>query len=159
MHLYIIRHAPAVPGSETLLDAARPLTDEGAERWQRAARGLDKLELRFEHLYHSPWLRAVQTASALHGLVDGETHVTELLACAPSPKLLSALKGEHVAVVGHEPWLSELTAWLVTGNPEHARGFSFKKGSVAVLEGTLKPGQMALASLLPPKVLRQAAKG
>jgi phosphohistidine phosphatase len=154
MRLYIIRHAIAVPVTEASSDAARPLTDKGKRRWQRAVVGLTRLGVRVDRVYHSPWLRAVQTANELHALVKAETRVTELLAQAPSPRLLEALEGDDVALVGHEPWLGELCAWLLTGNPEHAPRFEFKKGAVAILEGPLQPGEMTLLSLLPPKLLR-----
>ena len=61
--------------------------------------------------------------------------------------------GETVAVVGHEPWLSELIAWLVVGEPADGDArFRMKKGGVAQLRGTPRPGRMQLRALLPPKL-------
>ncbi|HEX2733269.1 MAG TPA: histidine phosphatase family protein [Polyangiaceae bacterium] len=157
--LYIIRHAIAVPRTETLSDQARPLTEDGRRRFKRAVRGIVQLGLEFDRLLHSPWLRAVQTADLLSELVRGESQVTELLAMAPSEQLLEALVGERVAVVGHEPWLSELAAWLTLGDPGRASMFILKKGGVIWLEGECAPGQMRLSAALPPKVLRSAAGG
>jgi phosphohistidine phosphatase len=157
MALFIIRHAPAEPTSESSDDAARPLTEEGRQRWRRAVKGLGKLGVQFDALYHSPWLRAVQTADALCDLVQGNTQVTEHLAQAPTPALLELLQGERIALVGHEPWLGQLVAWLAIGNPEHGTAFELKKGSVVWLEGAIEPGKMLVHAVLPPKVLRAAA--
>jgi phosphohistidine phosphatase len=60
-----------------------------------------------------------------------------------------------VALVGHEPWMGELVAWLTTGAPPHGSVFAFKRGGVAWLEGQPQPGQMVLQAFLPPKVLRE----
>ena len=79
----------------------------------------------------------------------------EALAAPPSRGLLEVLgeAGETVAVVGHEPWLSELIAWLVVGEPADGDArFRMKKGGVAQLRGTPRPGRMQLRALLPPKL-------
>jgi phosphohistidine phosphatase len=68
--------------------------------------------------------------------------------------LLEMLRGDRIALVGHEPWMGELVAWLTTGTPADGSVFAFKRGGVAWLEGALQPGQMVLQAFLPPKVLR-----
>lgn len=134
-------------------DAARPLTDEGRRRFARVAEQLAHAGVVFDRIYHSPKLRAVQTADLLCPLLAGEFEVTPLLAAPPDIELLRTLRGERIALVGHEPWLSELCAYLMLG--EH-RGemFVFKKGGVAHLEGLPSPGGMRLLALLPPRLLR-----
>ncbi len=84
MQLFLIRHAPAVARSPRIPDATRPLTREGRKQWKRAVRGLERLGLMFDRLYHSPWLRAVETADALAHLAVGETVVTSELARRPN---------------------------------------------------------------------------
>ncbi len=158
MELFIIRHATAVERSEGRDDAKRPLTGEGRKKWKRAVEGLDALGVRFDRLYHSPWRRAVETADALAKLVEGESLETQALAAPPREALLTELQGARVALVGHEPWLSELVAWLVTGDSGHGERFVMKKGGLAWLEGSLSPGKMRLKALLPPKALRAAAR-
>ncbi|MEE8408192.1 MAG: histidine phosphatase family protein, partial [Myxococcota bacterium] len=62
MDLYLIRHAIAEERRPGLEDPERQLTDEGKLRFERAVAGLQKLGVRFDRLYHSPWIRAAQTA-------------------------------------------------------------------------------------------------
>ena len=159
MELFIIRHGIAVPGSMQLADADRPLTPKGRKRFSQAVLGLQRLKVRFDRLYHSPWLRAVETAELLAPVLDGKAVDSAALARAPSQDLLDALVGERVALVGHEPWMGELVAWLTTGAPPHGSVFAFKRGGVAWLEGQPQPGQMVLQAFLPPKVLRELGEG
>jgi phosphohistidine phosphatase len=153
VQLYLIRHAIALEAEPGQSDDARPLSHEGIEKFKRVVRGLGRLEVQFDRLYHSPKLRAVQTAELLVPLLEGETEVTPYLADEPSPELLKTLQGSSVALVGHEPWLSDLCAWLLMGRMEGGQ-FPFKKGGVALLEGTAKPGSMKLVGFWSPKMLR-----
>lgn len=157
MELYLVRHAIAVP-ADGLEDDARPLSPKGERRFRKVARGLGRLGVRFAWLFHSPKLRAVQTADLLMDLVDGESEVTPALAEPPTEALFDLLAGfgpeDGVALVGHEPWLGELGSWLVFANPAGG-ALVLKKGGVARLEGEARPGGMRLLALLPPKVLRK----
>ncbi len=159
MELFIIRHAIAVPGSMLLADADRPLTPKGRARFSQAVMGLQRLKIHFDRLYHSPWLRAVETAELLAPVLDGKAVCIPALARAPSQALLDALVGERVALVGHEPWMGELVAWLTTGAPPDGSVFAFKRGGIAWLEGQPQPGRMVLQAFLPPKVLRELGEG
>jgi len=102
--------------------------------------------------------RAAETAEALAPLVAGDSVATPNLARAPGPALLAEIRGENVALVGHEPMLSELAAWLVLGDKRRGSKFPFKKGGVLVLEGDPRPGAMRLVASLPPKTLRRIAR-
>lgn len=157
MEIFVVRHAIAVPGRPDLPDAARPLTREGRRRFQRAVRGMERLGIRFDRLYHSPWLRAVETAEILARLVrdDGETAVEPALSRPPDSRLLTALQGDEIAVVGHEPWLSALVSMLLLGTAKPADRFDFRKGGLAWLEGDLKPRGMRMRAFLPPRALRR----
>jgi phosphohistidine phosphatase len=157
MQLFVIRHGTAVPRGPGIRDASRPLTRQGRQRWLRAVRGLERLGLKFDRLYHSPWLRAVETAEPLAALVSGESIVSRALARRPTPALLAQLEGERVAVVGHQPWLGELVGILVFGDAGAGARFDLKKGSVVWLEGTPRAGGMALRGVLPPRMLRALA--
>lgn len=157
MELFIVRHATAVPQRPDLPDEARPLTPDGRRRFQRAVRGMERLGVAFDRLYHSPWLRAVETAEILTRLVaaDGETVVEPALTRPPDAAVLAALHGDRVAAVGHEPWLSEMVSLLTTGTVKHGSRFDFRKGGLAWLEGDLKPRRMVLRAFLPPRALRR----
>src|SRR5919197_1516290 len=149
MELFVIRHAIAVPGSMLLADADRPLSPKGRKRFSQAVLGLQCLKVRFDRLYHSPWIRAVDTAELLAPVLDGTAVCSPALARAPSQDMLDALVGARVALVGHEPWMGELVAWVATGALLHGSAFAFKRGGVAWLEGQPQPGRMVLQAFLP----------
>lgn len=160
MELWIVRHAIAEDRSIGGDDPRRALTREGRERFERGVRGLARIGARFDRLLHSPLLRAQETADLLAPLVDGETEVTRHLACEPDVELLALFaRHERAAVVGHEPWLSQLAAWLVLGwrvyqdDPAH-QPFEIKKGAALQLSGAPQPGAMRLVAAYPPAALR-----
>lgn len=160
MELLIIRHAIAVDriaGASDEDDAARPLTARGKSRFKKATRGLHRLGFRLERLFTSPWTRAVETGALLTPIVErGAVEVTPHLVGTPRAELISQLAGfERAGVVGHEPWLGELVALLVLGDPRQGDAFPFKKGGVAVLEGEPAPGKMRLTAILAPRTLRR----
>jgi phosphohistidine phosphatase len=166
MELYIVRHAEAEPATPETGDAARPLTRRGRDRFGRSVRGLERLGVTLDRVYHSPLLRAVETAELLVPLLDnegGESFVTQELARGPREELLEEVEGERVALVGHEPYVSELLALLVLGwrvfEPRAQQGlFEFEKGAVAHLTGELQAGSMALVAFWPSKTLRKLSK-
>src|SRR4030095_13513133 len=98
---------------------------KGRTRFSQAVMGLQRLKVRFDRLYHSPWLRAVETAELLAPVLDGKAVCSPALARAPSQDVLDALDGRRVALVGHEPWLGELVALLAPWGPPGGRGFAF----------------------------------
>lgn len=155
MEIFLVRHAIAVPASPDFPDAARPLTPEGRKKFEKVVRGLERLDVSFDRLFHSPWTRAVETAHLLTDLLDGESVVEQGLARSPDAELITRFEGERAAVVGHEPWMSELLSLLVTGARPLAANVEFKKGGVAWLEGEPSPKGMRLVAFLPPRVLRR----
>jgi phosphohistidine phosphatase len=156
MELALVRHAVAEPksagGDDT--DADRALTRDGRRRFRRVSAGLERLELRFDRLLHSPLRRAIETAELLEHLVDGPIESEPLLATTPSDALLARVKGVRPALVGHQPWLGELLSWLVLGDPSRGSAWEWKKGGVALLEGDPEPGGMQVKAFLSPGVLR-----
>ncbi len=160
MRLIIIRHAIAVPhGTPGIPDEERPLTPEGELRFREAAKGLAALEERPDALLTSPWRRAKQTA-ALAAAAWGHVEPKETAALAggsfeEQAQVLDRHPREStVAVVGHEPHVSELLARLL-GSRAGDR-LTFKKGGAALVD---VPGRLAegghLVWFLPPKVLRK----
>ena len=121
-------------------------------------RGLQRLETQLDRIVHSPLLRAVQTAELLAPILRGTTQVSANLVKSPSIELLAELRGETVAAVGHEPWLSELIAWLLLADRKFGHTFALKKGGLAVLEGSPRPGDMQLVGFHPPSVMREVGR-
>jgi len=157
----VVRHARAEAPELASEDRRRALTLEGRARFAECVAGLLELGAHCDRIYFSPWLRAQETAQLMRPLLTpkGEFVSTIELARAPSELLLEELHGKSIALVGHEPWVSELCAWLVGGWPEDSGGFPFKKGAVAWLEGEREPGRTQLVSFLPPRVLRRLGRG
>ena len=162
MLLLVIRHAIAVPrGTPGIADAERPLTPDGEERFRAAAKGLARLVGRPDALLSSPWLRARQTAdiaAEAWGTIEAEE--TDVLAGGTFDAQARVLDRypatAMVAVVGHEPHVSDLLGRLL-GSADEDR-LTFKKGGTALVDvpGRLREGGR-LVWFLPPKVLRKLA--
>jgi phosphohistidine phosphatase len=168
MRLVIIRHAiagerEAFAAETGRPDAERPLTDEGSKKMRSNAAGLRVVVPELSMLATSPFVRARQTADIL-AEIYGDLAVTEVPALASGGsrdellEWLRACRAEEVALVGHEPDLGALIAWLTTGTA--APFVTLKKGGASLLEspGPPGPGHAELAWVLTPKVLRRLAK-
>jgi len=151
VELLLVRHAEAEPRARGRADAARGLTERGRRRFRRVVRALDRTGLTLDRLYHSPLRRAVETADLLAPLLRGESVVTPHLAAPPGDALLRQLAGERAALVGHEPWISQLASLLLLGTTEHAAKFGFRKGGAALLAGAPAPAGMRLVAFFGPR--------
>jgi phosphohistidine phosphatase len=160
MNLYILRHgvaADSAPGGGG--DAARPLTSEGEAKMWRITKAMAALELSFDMILSSPYLRARQTAEIVAEAFGAQKRMELCDALTPAGRVKELIgiithrkpPPENVLLVGHEPNLSELISVLVSGDA----GFSvaLKKGGLCKLTvASLKPGQCAgLEWLLTPK--------
>ena len=156
MQLFVIRHGIAAEAKPGQADAERALTKDGRKKLKAVVKGMRALGWRFDRVVSSPWTRAIQTAELIG---KREPMLTELLAQPPRSDLLSffATAGDRLAIVGHEPWLSELVAWLAFGDTRHHDSIDLKKSSVTVLDGPPIPGGMVIHALLPPIVLAKRA--
>ena len=135
MQLFVIRHAIAADPSPERPDAARPLTAEGREKFVQAVRGARRLGWRFDRLYHSPLVRAVQTAELIAERLDFLGVIEALPALVPGvpPRVAASelpSRGAAVAVVGHEPGISMLCAYLA-GRPSFP---PLQKAQVVLIE-------------------------
>ena len=156
MQLYVIRHAIAEEAAPGEPDPDRELTDDGKAKLRRVVRGMRALDIRFDRVLTSPWKRAVQTAKVLEALSAEPPITSELLTQPPRSELLAQIaeRNETTAVVGHEPWLGELVAWLAFGDTKHGDALQIKKAGVLWLDGSAVPGGMQIRAILPPKFLR-----
>jgi len=159
MDLFLIRHAIAEEPRPGLADADRSLTPDGRGQFERAVAGLARLGLRAERCWHSPWRRAAETAALLAPVLGAPPVVEPLLAEPPGPALLARLGAEPaaaaLALVGHQPWLGELAAWLALGAPTHAGGLRVRKGGLLWLRGAPTAGGMEHEAVLKPALLRR----
>jgi phosphohistidine phosphatase len=157
MNLFVIRHAIAEEANPEKDDADRELTADGEKQLKKAVRGLREVGIGFDRILTSPWTRAVRTAKLLKPLCSSAPIATERLCQSPRAELLAQIAelAADTAVVGHEPWLSELVAWLAFGDTRHAEALVIKKAGVCWLEGKPMPGGMVVKALLPPKFMRE----
>ena len=161
MNLFLLRHGLAVdrsaPGYKK--DADRPLTPKGKQRLWRVTDAMEEMDLEFDLLLTSPFLRATQTAEIVAEAFELRKKLTpsEHLTPGGNPKLLLEQINlldpppKNVLLVGHEPYLSQLIGLLVAGNTNAL--IDLKKGALCKLElETLRCGRCAtLAWLLSPK--------
>jgi phosphohistidine phosphatase len=163
MKLLVLRHDVAEPreaGASRDADAKRALTAAGRRRAEKAARALARWVGEVDLLASSPLRRARQTADALAAELD-DVEVTEVDVLAPGvapadvAAWLAEQRGfEQAAIVGHEPGLSTLVTWLVSGLSTPI--LELGKGGACLLElpEHVAPGQARLLWLLRPGQLR-----
>lgn len=140
MNLFVVRHAIAVnrgtPGYED--DSQRPLTDEGRKKMKRIAKGIHKLDLEFDTLLSSPYVRARDTARILaneYKIKDKVSYSDNLIPPGNFNSLMEEIREKYnvnnLALVGHEPMLSNLISWLTTGDSD--MNITLKKGGICHL--------------------------
>jgi phosphohistidine phosphatase len=159
MRLLLIRHADAGDRDPGLWpdDTQRPISEKGRRVHRRVARRLKRRGLTPALLLTSPWLRAWQTAQLTTQHAGGAVPLAcPALAEEPDLAALQAALGQPapdaiVALVGHEPWLGELGAILLAGEP-HRVAIDFPKSGVLGLGcEELTPGGATLEFLWRPK--------
>lgn len=159
--LLLVRHAIAEERGEAWPDDdLRPLTGKGIGRMRDVAAGLQAMGETADVVLTSPLTRASETASILLEAWSPRPKVTVVEALAPGnapADTMAALavysKTARVALVGHEPDLGVLAAWLIGSK----RPLPFKKGGVARIDIDLparaRSGQ--LIWLATPRMLRK----
>lgn len=166
MRILIVRHAIAVdraePAHADQPDEARPLTPKGRRRMRRAARGLHRLLPDLDVLATSPLVRARQTAELLgraYGLHDAPATVAALVPDTPLAEVRDWLNaqdgGATIALVGHEPQLSRLIAWLIADREQPFTELT--RGGACLLEcdAPIVEGTARMAWLLRAGQLRR----
>ncbi len=166
MNLFLLRHGLAVePGSPGYRDdAERPLTPKGKRQLSKAAEGMKQLELGFDLILSSPFIRARQTAEIVAKALKIKKRLDFSDALTPSGSAkelieylvrLNPIPGD-VLLVGHEPYLSQLISLLISGDTDLS--IVMKKGALCKLStDALQPRRCAsLEWLLTPKHLMLA---
>jgi phosphohistidine phosphatase len=168
MELLVVRHALAKDkvafARSGAPDAERPLTPRGRRQFRKGARGIARITGRVHVLATSPFVRAAETAELLAPALGCGPAVlrAELEPGAPPPALLAWLRRQRatatIAIVGHEPDLSQVVALLATGRA--ADVVALEKGGACLLafDGRVRPGGATLRWLLTAKQLRKLAR-
>jgi phosphohistidine phosphatase len=163
MDLLIVRHGVAEDkeafAKTGKSDDDRPLTDKGRKKMKRAARGLYTIVPEIGLLVTSPLVRARETADIVAATYDlDDVALDDVLRPESSfDAFLDWLRpraGQSpICIVGHEPHLSELATWLMSGAKESQ--LELGKGGTCLLsfDGAPKRGGARLCWLLTSKQL------
>jgi phosphohistidine phosphatase len=168
MKILVVRHAIAqrreVFAKQNRHDDQRPLTAKGIQRMREGAVGLRRVVDRVDVLAFSPLVRARQTAEILARSLKPDRRIA-VPGLAPgydptaATDWLQHLAPEsHVCLVGHEPDLSALVAWLTCGR---VAGFlELRRGSACLLHCPKTPARDTATLLwaLAPRQLRLLGK-
>jgi phosphohistidine phosphatase len=158
----VVRHAeaeePAEAGRAGRDEGQRQLTKDGRRKMHEGVRGLAELIEHIDHLAASPLTRAVQTADIIAETFPHARRVTHPgLAPGVHHSALLQWVMRHkgvVALVGHEPDLSQWIGYVASGEP---RGLVLmKKGSICRLDmpETAVAGEARIAWHMSLKQLR-----
>ena len=163
MNLFFLRHAKAEPRSPKYKsERKRPLSAEGEQIMKRAAQGMVEMDLDFDLIITSPYLRAAQSARIVAKIYETDKIWTSqnLVAEGGSEKVVDDILDnysslENILLVGHEPGLSNLMSLLLTGGPELE--IELKKSGLAKLcIEQLRSGKCArLEWILTPRQLQR----
>lgn len=121
MQIYLVRHGDAVPEEDAGSDRDRWLSARGREAARILGRLLREQRVEPDAIVCSPLPRAVQTAELIAATIDFLSPIVSLRSLEPSaqPRIAAnaiANAGTSVLVVGHEPSISSLGAYLL-GRP------------------------------------------
>jgi len=161
MRLLFIRHAIAAPAEGDMRDEDRPLTAEGEKSFRHTARMLARVARKPRAILTSPHKRAQQTAAiAAEPWADLDPILVPALGAGDWPaicRVLSTYDSEDtIALVGHESWISTITARFL-GSRSH-RAFDYRKGGAALIDAEdLGACKGSLLWFIPPRIFRRLA--
>jgi phosphohistidine phosphatase len=149
--LLLIRHAEA---GAAIPDEARELTARGRKQSEALGRFLASQVKKPGAIWHSSLVRARQTAELIAGAAGWPSTMQERSGLRPGddPRVLKIQlppEGDLV-VVGHNPFLESLAAWLVV-RELHAPVFHFRKSACLCLERV--DDSWSVAWMLAPEVV------
>jgi phosphohistidine phosphatase len=159
MRLLFIRHAIAVPAPRGMRDEERPLSSDGEKLFGQTARMLARAVRPPAAILTSPHVRARHTAAIVaHAWGDGSPIVVPALVDGDWPGICRILANyqddDTIALVGHESWLSTLTARLL-GSDNH-KAFDYRKGGAALIETrNVRSCKGSLLWFIPPRIFRR----
>jgi phosphohistidine phosphatase len=162
--LYLVRHGLAEErGDAWPDDTKRPLTRDGMERMQKAARGLARMGVTLDVILVSPLVRARQTAEIVAAEQGSRPSLVSIDSLAPEGGYAAIItdlekhaRKSRLGLVGHEPSIGELAARLIGSR----HPIEFKKGAVCRIDvDDLPPaGPGHLRWLMTTKILRAIRK-
>lgn len=157
MDLILWRHAEAEGESGGPDDLDRALTTKGERQAQRVAAWLHQRLPEGTRILASPAKRTQQTVRALTEMSNRKARTIDAIGPhATAEDLLTAADWPHsrqpVLIVGHQPALGEVAAWLIGGE---AQAWSVRKGAVWWIRQRLRAevAQNVLVAVQSPELL------
>jgi phosphohistidine phosphatase len=167
VELVLFRHGPAEEKDPTRWpdDERRPLTKSGRAETETAARGLVQVAGAIERIFTSPATRARASADLLEKAATSK-HLVEWNELRPGEsaapvlqRLAAEVKREtRVAIVGHEPTLSEFVGFALTGDATSLIRLAKAGGAALEFPARIAPGAGTLDWLITRKQLVRLAK-
>jgi phosphohistidine phosphatase len=161
MNVLIIRHGPAGDPdaweAEGRDDRLRPLTPDGKKDMREAAFGLATLQPSVDLVATSPLVRAAQTAEIIASEYECKVVTLDALQPGEDPaRTVEWLRDQPaegtIALVGHEPHLSALVCYMLSGKT--GAFIEVKKGGACLLQAkSASAGSSTLQWLLTRREL------
>ena len=140
MKIYLMRHCTAEPGHP--MDSSRKLTSVGRKEAAQMAAFLVADIGRVDIVISSPFARAIETAEIMADALGSYVATTTLLEPDAKPPDAWAeierigQQSQYVLIVGHDPSINLLLAWLINGG-----SIRFEWGAIAhVAQKTMHRG-------------------
>jgi len=154
MHeLILLRHAEASPnGKDGKDDRERQLTEHGRNEAREAGKWLASHGIHYDRVLCSPSERTKETAALALGQI--KPTYDDKIYDATVGDLYDLLDKqsdvERVVLVGHNPGIEQLVAFLVEGRSEDYRGMPPGGMARLVFDGPLEPGKAKLETFWSP---------
>ncbi|WP_063573264.1 MULTISPECIES: histidine phosphatase family protein [Luteibacter] len=154
MHeLILLRHAEASPnGKDGKDDRERKLTEHGQNEARAAGEWLASHGIHYDRVLCSPSERTKETAALALGQI--KPTYDDKIYDATVGDLYDLLDKqsdvERVVLVGHNPGIEQLVAFLVEGRSEDYRGMPPGGMARLVFDGPLEPGKAKLETFWSP---------
>jgi phosphohistidine phosphatase SixA len=153
MHeLILLRHAEAEPPRDGKDDRERKLTEHGKNEARAAGEWLASHGIKYDRILCSPAARTKETAALALGQIE-PTYEQEIYDATPGDlfELLDEQSDvERVVLVGHNPGIEQLVAFLVEGRSEDYRGMPPGGMARLVFDGAFEPGKAKLETFWSP---------
>lgn len=152
MDIFLLRHADAVEVGRmgVTRDQDRPLTERGVKKLKKVAQVLLSMEVSFDTILSSPYVRAKETAEIIGEAMECRSRIKltpNLVVDAGPAELVKEINEDHsrsrtVLLIGHEPQLVSLASVLISGR--HDVSIRLKKGGLCKLSAdSLRFGRCA----------------
>ncbi len=152
MALYLVQHGKSLPKD---VDPEKGLSEEGVAEVERIADVAKGYGVCVSRIKHSGKKRALRTAEIFAAALAPEDGVVEASGLNPLDDVTTvgaALKSrENHMLVGHLPFMSRLTSYLIVGSTDAAI-FKFQNGGVVCLDQEPDNGPWFIKWTLMPNI-------